>query len=158
MLWVECSQLVMHHPTMQSEEVEATVDTEEEIWMQTTQPVKRFRVASNKIIDREVEEMAENEKQSAEERAQHKPENAAHEVDEVIQGEVDEALWRSHEAAAFRDWEQWTVLSTPPSRPRRLRATVVLQHGDCCESLCLAKGRPVELKIKLGEVARHGGQ
>ena len=55
---------------------------------------------------------------------------AEREEKETRQAQLDEQLWREHEAANFRDWEQWEVMHCPPSRGRRLQACLTFSHGS----------------------------
>ena len=41
--------------------------------------------------------------------------------EEALQEEHDRDLWESHQAAAYRDWEDWLVLHSPVERPDAMR-------------------------------------
>ncbi|CAE7559629.1 Mzb1 [Symbiodinium microadriaticum] len=166
MFIVEASQLMMTrlertHQQGSDDMVEVNVDDpDEEMWMQTSidSPRKKRKME-------EVEQLAEDEMEA---RTQREDEDRLRERqleararEEEEQARADEALFLQHEAARYRDWEQWEVLHCPVQPPRRLQVSLALNHGDSAEqvtrSVPLARGRPVDLRVQLHEIAMPTG-
>ena len=161
MFVVESSQLMMSRVgprgTRGDEEVEVEVEDngdDEEMWMQTSRGVLRPRGPE------EGEQLAEDEREAKQQRREdrnsedYQLQERARE--EEAQERTDEALWQQHVAATYRDWEWWVVQTCPPSRPRRLQASMTIAQGSAGEqvtcSIPLARGRPLDIRLSLREV------
>ncbi|CAE7346062.1 unnamed protein product, partial [Symbiodinium microadriaticum] len=76
---------------------------------------------------------------------------------EEEQEREDERLWQQHQAAKYRDWEWWLVDNCPRPRSRRLQTTLVMAQAGAAEqvtcSVPLARNRPIELQLRIQEVA-----
>ncbi|CAE7333489.1 pol [Symbiodinium necroappetens] len=161
MFVVESSQLMMSRVGPRGargdEEVEVEVEDngdDEEMWMQTSRGVLRARGPE------EGEQLAEDERdakqQKREDRNSEDYQLQERAREEEAQERADEALWQQHVAATYRDWEWWVVQTCPPSRPRRLQASMMIAQGSAGErvtcSIPLARGRPIDIRLSLREV------
>ncbi|CAE7617409.1 zc3hc1 [Symbiodinium sp. KB8] len=161
MFVVESSQLMMNRVGPRGargdEEVEVEVEDngdDEEMWMQTTKGVVRKRGLE------EGEQLAEDEREAkqlkSEDRNSEEYQLQERAREEEAQEREDEALWQQHLAATYRDWEWWVVQTCPPSRPRRLQASMMVAQGSAGEqvtcSIPLARGRPIDIQLSLREV------
>ena len=71
------------------------------------------------------------------------------------QSRLDEALFREHQAAVYRDWETWVYQTAGSDPPLRLRLNVAARQGaqraEATTWLPLARNHPIHLQLELRE-------
>ena len=152
MLMIECSQLLMRHPTLQPPRDR---DNDDHLLMQT-HLTKRGKDEKTRW-EEEITEM-DREEQLVREEAEAKQKQQEEEeawTEQCMQEEDAAALrlWEQHQAQRYREWEQWTVMHATPGEGTKKRLRITTQRGAQLQQTEMDVAVGAEISIHLGPIS-----